>query len=373
MSERYTEEMLDSFRYLGYCYKSDTFQGVTTMHARNYKIVLIVLLSSLFIIASVAFAQEQKYKDYTIQKGDTLWDISNDELNDPFLWPKIWKENPHIKNPDFILPRQKIKIPLHIIQKEIIAQPKPRPKFVQKPERKIEIKVPEVQERPVTKIIAQEPKQEYLIDKNLLTVTGYITDSVSSVGVIYDTPAETTQLIPGDYAYIRTDNPVKKGDTFYIIYPVEKVKHPVTGANLGTRIAILGTAELVEEQDPKILITKSYVEIPIGSLLDTYYEIKPPLNIPNPRKPDVDGYIVTSLRRLKYLGTENIVFIDKGSNDGLEVGDLLATTTQNSQHKIMNGLIQVINTKPSTAAAIIRKTTREVHRGDGITAVMPEQ
>ena len=343
------------------------------MHAKNYKTVLIVLFSSLFILVSVAFAQEQKYKDYTIQKGDTLWDISSDELNDPFLWPKIWKENPHIKNPDFILPRQKIKIPLHIIQKEIIAQPKPRPRPVQMPERKIEIQVPEAQERPLTKIIQPAPKQEYLIDKNLLTVTGYITDSVSSVGVIYDTPAETTQLIPGDYAYIKTNGPVKKGDTFYIIYPVEKVKHPATGANLGTRIAILGTAEVVEEKDPKILITKSFIEIPVGSLLDTYYEIEPPLSIPNPRKPDVDGYVVTSLRRLKYLGTENIVFIDKGSNDGLKVGDLLATTMQDSQHKIMNGHIQVISTQPTTAAAIIRTTTREVHRGDGVTAVMPEQ
>jgi len=343
------------------------------MHAKNYRIVLIVLLSSLFIISSVVFAQEQKYKDYTIQKGDTLWDISNDELNDPFLWPKIWKENPHIKNPDFILPRQKIKIPLHIIQKEIIAQPKPRPKPVQRTETKIEITAPEVQPRPFTKIMETAPKQEYLVDKHLLTVAGYISDSVNSVGVIYDTPAETSQLVPGDYAYIRTDNPVKKGDTFYIIYPVEKVKHPVTGAHLGTRIAILGTAEVVEEQDPKILITKSYVEIPVGSLLDTYYEIEPPLNIENPRKPDVDGYIVTSLRRLKYLGTENVVFIDKGSNDGLQVGDILATTIQNSQHKIMNGHIQVISTQPSTSAAIIRTTTREVIRGDGITAVKPEQ
>ena len=344
------------------------------MYVKNYKTVLCILLSSLFIFASVAFAQKQEYRDYTVQKGDTLWDISNDELNDPFLWPKIWKENPQIKNPDFILPRQKIRIPLHILQKEVIAKPKPRPKPVRKPERKIEARVPEAQEKPVTRIIEAAPKQKYLVDKNLLIVTGYITDSVRSVGVIYDTPAETTQLTPGDHAYIRTTNPVKKGDTFYIIYPVEKVKHPVTGAKLGTRVAILGTAELVDEQDPKILITKSYVEIPVGSLIDNYYEIEPPLDIQNPRKPDVDGHIITALRRVNYLGTENVVFIDKGSNNGLEVGDLLATTMQNSQHKIMNGHIQVISTQPTTAAAIIRTTTREVMRGDGITtAVMPGQ
>ena len=49
---------------------------------------------------------------YIIVKGDTLWDISNSFLKDPFLWPLIWKVNPYIANPDLIYPGQKIRIPL---------------------------------------------------------------------------------------------------------------------------------------------------------------------------------------------------------------------------------------------------------------------
>ena len=37
--------------------------------------------------------------EYTVQEGDTLWDISNAFLNDSFLWPKIWKNNQFITNP----------------------------------------------------------------------------------------------------------------------------------------------------------------------------------------------------------------------------------------------------------------------------------
>ena len=77
--------------------------------------------------------------------------------------------------------------------------------------------------KPVTK--------NYLVDKNLLIVSGYITDSVHSVGAIYDKPGEMTNLSKGEYAYISTDQPVKKGDKFYIIYPVEEVNTRSRAAN----------------------------------------------------------------------------------------------------------------------------------------------
>ncbi|HAR46587.1 MAG TPA: hypothetical protein DCS05_10605, partial [Nitrospiraceae bacterium] len=48
---------------------------------------------------------------YIIVKGDTLWDISNSFLKDPFLWPLIWKVNPYITNPDLIYPGNKLVIP----------------------------------------------------------------------------------------------------------------------------------------------------------------------------------------------------------------------------------------------------------------------
>ena len=69
------------------------------------------LLLFLFVPSLVPAETQvyQEYKDYTIEKGDTLWDISRKELNDPFLWPKVWKENPDINNPDRIYPQQKIK------------------------------------------------------------------------------------------------------------------------------------------------------------------------------------------------------------------------------------------------------------------------
>jgi hypothetical protein len=320
----------------------------------------IVSLLIIFVLCSFAFAQDQKYKDYTIQRGDTLWDITNKELQDPFLWPKVWKENPCIENPDLIYPKQTIRIPLYLLQKEIVPEIKPVAKPVMKPESPKEMP-----------IIIQPGKKDYLVGKNLLIISGYIADELHSVGKIYDKPGEVPNLTKGDQAYIQTNTAVKKGDKFYILYPVEEVHHPVTGHYMGVRIAVLGTAEVVDETDPKILITNSFVEIPVGSLIDTYYEIEPPLAPDNPRKPAINGYVVTTLRRIYAHGDMDIVFIDKGRNDGLEVGDLLATTLQ-SEHKIFNGVIQVISTRPATSAAIIRKAAKEIQVGDPVTAVKQE-
>ena len=48
---------------------------------------------------------------YVVKEGDTLWDISNNTLKDPFLWPRLWKDNKYIINPDLIYPGNIIMFP----------------------------------------------------------------------------------------------------------------------------------------------------------------------------------------------------------------------------------------------------------------------
>ena len=76
--------------------------------SRFVRCALVVFL----LLPVMALAQSKDTKEHKVVKGDTLWDISKLELKDPFLWPRVWKKNPGIKNPDRIYPDQIIRIPV---------------------------------------------------------------------------------------------------------------------------------------------------------------------------------------------------------------------------------------------------------------------
>ena len=41
---------------------------------------------------------------HIVQKGDTLWDLGNKYLGNPFAWPQIWELNKWVKDPHWIYP-----------------------------------------------------------------------------------------------------------------------------------------------------------------------------------------------------------------------------------------------------------------------------
>ena len=74
------------------------------------------------IFASLSFAAMAENSDqpltikqgapevYVVVKGDTLWDISAMYLDRPWLWPRLWQVNPEIENPHLIYPRDKLSL-----------------------------------------------------------------------------------------------------------------------------------------------------------------------------------------------------------------------------------------------------------------------
>ena len=69
----------------------------------------IVIFLVALLIGAVAGADEVQLRNdhpqtYTVQKGDTLWDIAGRFLTQPWQWPQIWQANPQIQNPNLIYP-----------------------------------------------------------------------------------------------------------------------------------------------------------------------------------------------------------------------------------------------------------------------------
>lgn len=323
---------------------------------------LILMTTFIFFAAGTIYAQTQDYKDYTVKKGDTLWNISSKEVSDPFLWPKIWKENPQIKNPDLIYPGQTIRIPEKLMP-TVSSPPLPplREERVLPLPRAAEVKPQPTARKEETGKRIETVEKEYLVDGNTLMSSGYIAEVIESSGEVMGSPSQRTALGKDDFVYIRTARPVKAGDKFYVIRSLGEVSHPETNIKMGYLIDVLGIAEVVgmESGEVKAKIVASFDAILTGDLLTDFYVVEPPFLVDTPRMPDVGGFIVATKKMRILNGMLNVVYIDKGRGDGLEVGDVLGTLSRD-QYTIPNGSLQVISMRDKTATAIIRKSHKEV-------------
>lgn len=66
--------------------------------------LLTGLLVSLAVFAAGAQLRADHPDTYVVKKGDTLWSISARFLQQPWLWPEIWRANPQVENPHLIYP-----------------------------------------------------------------------------------------------------------------------------------------------------------------------------------------------------------------------------------------------------------------------------
>jgi len=327
----------------------------------KHKLILVAVLAYL-LSPSHGFSQGREIADYKVKAGDTLWSIAAKELGDPFLWPKIWKENSEIKNPDKLQPGMHIKIPLYLVQRE----KKEESDRTSEAKPVAPVEVSKVKPAP-TKAPARI-KIMPLVNKAVLASGGYISDSVAIEGSVIGSPSERNLFGNNDLIYIQTAAPAQIGDKFYIVRIEKTIIHPVTAKKVGKIVEIRGVAEIVKMEygDTTAKITEIYGDIVTGDLLDKYYEINPPLVAPPYRKPDIDGIILAG-RNLKILSNNyDLVYIDRGLKNGLEVGDLIGTIAA-GKHKIPNGTIQVIDCREDYSTAIVLKNTGPIQAGNLLT------
>lgn len=319
------------------------------------RILLPIVVVSFLLFPSLVLSQTNKIENYTVKKGDTLWSISRKELGNAFLWPKVWKENPEISNPDHLYPGQTVKIPFYLKQKVLKEGPMAKATEKKMPEK---TKAKKAEKKAITKRKPVKIPLKPLVGTNLLEASGYISDSVPSVGMIDGSPSGRRLFGNDDIVFVKTRNPVKIGDKFIIIKAVE-LETPKATRDNGYIIEPLGVVQVtkIEGRDRRARILKAFGPIRDGELLDTYQEIVPPLTTGRFRKPDINGEIIAA-RDLHLLNAiSNIVYLDKGAKDGIEIGDMFRTVDIKSGHRIPTGTIQVIGVRNKTSTAVIRGNT----------------
>ena len=206
------------------------------------------------------------------------------------------------------------------------------------------------------------------MDTSVLRASGYIAETVPSVGMVTGSPDDRTVFGLNDFVYVRPTGSAKIGDKFYIVRAENSVRHPLTGKRLGYIVETLAIAEIKEFKygETKAQIVEDYSDVVRGDVLIPYEEMIPPLTAGQFRKPDINATVVAAKGLQQLNGNLDIVYIDKGQRDGVEAGDLYRSVSVES-HKIPNGIIQIINARDTTSTAVVREFTDTVTIGNWVT------
>ncbi len=331
---------------------------------------LSIILLVFFI--NTANAQDSSVEKYSIKKGDTLWDISDTKFQDSFLWPNLWRVNPQIENPDQIYPGDTIRIP----SKEELMR------MMAKPAEEISEKMPVAVEPEIEDILPIKPvvvkPVKHIISKYLYVSSGWISSEFSGIGKIYASPDHRTLFGNHDLVYVKSKENLQIGDQYFLIRTIKKVKHPKTGKFLGYQVRVTGILEIIgmdgiNNDVPKAQITTAFEDIHTGDRLSPFTEMVPPVIPDNARTPDISGYVIESNMNYEMASSGDIVYLDKGSIDGVEVGDTFSALIKKpdfvSSALVKNPMersiatIQVFSLQPTTSAAVILQSEQDISIG----------
>ncbi|MBD3399944.1 MAG: LysM peptidoglycan-binding domain-containing protein, partial [Candidatus Coatesbacteria bacterium] len=81
--------------------------------SKRAPLVLAAVLALLTLSAAARTLSADRI--YTVRSGDTLWDLSEEFLGSPWLWPLIWQANPElVEHPHWIYPGEELYIPPNV-------------------------------------------------------------------------------------------------------------------------------------------------------------------------------------------------------------------------------------------------------------------
>ncbi|HBR16897.1 MAG: hypothetical protein A3G39_05360 [Deltaproteobacteria bacterium RIFCSPLOWO2_12_FULL_43_16] len=340
--------------------------------------------------------------EYAVKEGDTLWDISNSFLKDPFRWQNLWEKNQYIINPHLIYPGNKIRLfphePVEAGEKGKEAAPTvpeglPVEKL-QKPEETAPVATEQKpKEEAVETLPPPPPSAEEIpvlppvvkVVSSMMERHGLISaKEKEGIGVIIGAKEEKLLLSENDIVFIAVakGTEIKQGDRFTVFTTTGEIKHPVTENPIGFMVDTLGILLVTQIDKDGVIsakIEKSYKEILKGAKLKPY---EPPVKEVIVKKAEkaIDGLIIASLGGKVGMAERDIVYLDNGKSSGLEVGNAMdifrPTITvddpMSKEKKTITlpnkelGRLVVIAVEDDTATAFITNSRQVIYKGDRV-------
>jgi hypothetical protein len=168
---------------------------------------------------------------------------------------------------------------------------------------------------------------------------------------------------------------------YTIVRPVRKVIHPRTQEDMGWLIRVLGWAEVncAGDGSSRAMLRHTVDSVEIGDLaLPFDAEDVLEENIIGPRQTTFclekaeEGFIVATREPKDSQGEGDIVYIDRGANEGVEPGDMFVAYRDVIAGNIdVIGQLQVIRVGTHTSAALVTHSVKEIEVHDFVQTWEP--
>ncbi|MGB5257664.1 MAG: LysM domain-containing protein [Woeseiaceae bacterium] len=250
--------------------------------------------------------------EYVVQVGDTLWDIAATFLKDPWFWPEIWYVNPDIVNPHLIYPGDVLGL--------VYIDGQPRITNVRGSAYRLS---PQARVTPLSETISSIPYESVAA----FLTTGVILekDEADSLPYLLDTRGDHLVAAAGNEIYVRGLTADMPGTRFNVVHIGDPLTDPDDGRLIGYQGLLVGEGRLTRGGDPStVALTDTAREAVKGDrLIPDSVDI--PLNF-FPRSPstEIEGRIISVVGGVTQIGQYQVVVINRGTNNGLSVGDVLS-------------------------------------------------
>lgn len=247
---------------------------------------------------------------YVVKRGDTLWDISEMFLTDPWYWPEIWYVNPQIANPHLIFPGDVITLvyidgkPRLVLDRGDVVRLSPR-----------------VREEMLDEAITTIPYD--MIKAFLSRPTVLDEDTVKKSPYIFTTREGHLAHGAGAQVYVRGAD-FALDDIYSVMRVGAKLIDPDNGDFLGYEGIYVGEGTIGRTGDPAtMLLNATDREALNGDILIEPRHDFPLYFVPRSPERQVEGKIISVFDGVSIIGQYQIVTLNRGSSHGLEPGHVL--------------------------------------------------
>ena len=340
-------------------------------------ITLMATWSLLIVETTDAVAEETEKKAdyeagfyYTIQKGDTLWDLSQRFDDSPWLWPDLWQKNTQITNPHLIYPGERIRL---FRKKDhqrygVEAEENPAPASG----------APQIE---AAKPVKETPLEVYYLYANIDRVGFIRKPAVQPLGDIFKTRDDKQLISEGDLVYINRLESQASVEFIpgmrLLVYNTQKPNDERgSESTYGTQHYILGIVEITRIETDYVMakVIQSFRAIHVGDLVMPYNPRNPEISVVN-STPGIEGHIIGGEEHTTLMGDLFIAFIDKGKQDNILTGQIYDIYYQEYAQagkkdvlldKVHMGSVLVLHTEENNSTVVITSSNRQIKAGEKI-------